>query len=77
MATAVGGKVIGELPLPIAGLMSDKNIDEVDTTLEKLKSQARKMGVREGIDPFMTLSFVCLTVLPEIRLTTTGIVDVI
>ena len=77
MATAVGGKVIGELPLPIAGLMSDKNIDEVDTTLEKLKSQARKLGVREGIDPFMTLSFVCLTVLPEIRLTTTGIVDVI
>ena len=56
--------------------MSDKNIDEVDTTLEKLKSQARKMGVREGIDPFMTLSFMSLPVIPQLRLTTRGVIDV-
>ena len=77
MATVVGGKVIGQLPLPIAGLMCDNDVDEVDTTLEKLKEQARKMGISEDIDPFMTLSFVSLPVIPEIRLTTKGIVDVI
>lgn len=76
-AIALNGRIIGELPLPIAGLMCEKTADEVDFLLSGLKEQARRLGVREGVDPFMTLGFVSLAVIPEIRLTTRGIVEVL
>ena len=71
------GTVIAELPLEIAGIMSDKPLTEVNDLLENAKAAAHDLGVGTGIDPFMTLSFMALTVIPTVRLTTRGVVDVI
>ena len=71
------GQVIEELPLEITGLMSDKPLTEVNDLLEKAKAAAHSLGVGTGIDPFMTLSFMALPVIPTVRLTTRGVVDVI
>ena len=70
------GQVIAELPLEIAGLMSDKPLVEVNNLLEKAKAAAHAQGVGNGIDPFMTLSFMALPVIPTVRLTTRGVIDV-
>lgn len=70
------GQVIAELPLEIAGLMSDKPLVEVNDLLEKAKAAAHAQGVGNGIDPFMTLSFMALPVIPTVRLTTRGVIDV-
>jgi adenine deaminase len=70
------GRIAGELALPIAGLMCEDSADKVDAVLAALKQEARKLGVKEGIDPFMTLAFLSLPVIPEVRLTTKGIADV-
>ena len=71
------GSVIAELPLEIAGLMSSKPLVEVNDLLETAKAAAHSLGVGTGIDPFMTLSFMALPVIPTVRLTTRGVVDVI
>lgn len=76
LAIALNGKIIGKLPLPIAGLMSDESVEQVKVGVEQLKQQAVKLGVMENIDPFMTLSFVSLPVIPQIRLTTKGLIEV-
>ena len=70
------GQVLSALPLEIAGLMSDKPLAEVNTLLENAKAAAHSLGVGTGIDPFMTLSFMALPVIPAVRLTTRGVVDV-
>ena len=70
------GTVIAELPLEIAGIMSDKPLTEVNDLLEKAKAAAHALGVGKGIDPFMTLSFMALPVIPTLRLTTRGVIDV-
>ena len=49
----------------------------VNEALENAKEQAFKLGVSRGVDPFMTLSFMALTVIPTLRLTTRGVFDVI
>ena len=71
------GKVLGELQLQIAGIMSEAPLIEVNAALENAKEQAFKLGVSRGVDPFMTLSFMALTVIPTLRLTTRGVFDVI
>ena len=71
------GKVLGEVVLEIAGLMSDDSLVTVDNKLEIAKEQAFRLGVSRGIDPFMTLSFMSLPVIPTLRLTTRGVIDVI
>jgi len=71
------GEILAELPLEIAGLMSDKPLTEVNTLLENAKEAAYTLGVSKDIDPFMTLSFMSLPVIPTVRLTTRGVVDVI
>lgn len=71
------GKVLGELQLQIAGIMSEAPLIEVNEALENAKEQAFKLGVSRGVDPFMTLSFMALTVIPTLRLTTRGVFDVI
>lgn len=76
LAVVADGKLLGELPLPIAGLMSDKPASWVDTKLNELKAQAGKLGIGEGIDPFMTLAFASLPVIPKLRLNTYGLIDV-
>ena len=70
------GQVLGELPLPIYGLMSDLSADELIARLDTLIETAHKAGIREGIDPFITLSFLALPVIPEIRVTDLGVFDV-
>ena len=67
----------GELPLPVAGIMSDDKLEVVNEALEKAKEAAFALGVSHGIDPFMTLSFMSLPVIPTLRLTTRGIIDVV
>lgn len=72
-----GGQVIAELPLDIAGIMSSLPLGQVNTLLEEAKAAAHRLGVSDGIDPFMTLSFMSLPVIPKVRLTTRGVIDVI
>lgn len=76
LAIVKNGRITGELALPIGGLMCEDSAEKVDAVLAALKLEARKLGVNEGIDPFMTLAFLSLPVIPEIRLTTKGIADV-
>ncbi len=76
LAVAKDGEVLGILPLPIGGLMAAEPAEEVDRKLEELKALARELGVPDEIDPFMTLAFVSLPVIPEVRLNTCGLVDV-
>ena len=70
-----GGRVTAELPLPIAGLMSDRPAREVADRVEELVRAARALGVTLAA-PFMQLSFLGLSVIPELRLTDRGLVDV-
>ncbi|MFZ5967506.1 MAG: adenine deaminase [Bacillota bacterium] len=71
-----GGKPLKTLPLPIGGLISDKNIEEVDEQLKEMMEIANGLGVNQNIDPFMTLSFLALPVIPAIKLTDMGLFDV-
>ena len=71
------GKVLGEVVLEIAGLMSDASLVDVNDKLEFAKEKAFELGVSRGVDPFMTLSFMSLPVIPTLRLTTRGVIDVI
>ena len=64
------------MPLPIAGIMSDEPLSAVNEKLEFAKAQAHALGVNPGIDPFMTLSFMALPVIPSLRITTRGVFDV-
>ena len=76
LAIAIDGKVVATLALPIAGLMCEHEADEVAEKLLEMKKLAREMGVPEDIDPFMTLAFTALPVIPSIRILTQGLVDV-
>ena len=67
---------IAEVPLSIAGIMSDESLEEVNQKLELAKDQAYTLGVNQEIDPFMTLSFMALPVIPSLRITTRGVFDV-
>ena len=71
-----GGNPQAELPLSIAGIMSDEPLVTVNEKLESAKEQAHALGVGRGIDPFMTLSFMALPVIPSLRITTRGVFDV-
>ena len=75
IAVVKDGAVLGLLPLPIGGLMNPMAAEAVDEKLEELKRLAAGLGVREGIDPFMTLAFVSLPVIPKLRLNTCGLID--
>lgn len=76
VAIASGGEIIKYLSLPIAGLMSDSPIEKVQSILADLIETAYKMGVNKDYDPSMTLSFLALPVIPEIKLTDLGLFDV-
>ena len=69
------GRVRARLPLPVAGLMSEARLEEVQKGLESCIAAARGLGC-PLTDPFMTLSFLCLPVIPELKLTDRGLVDV-
>lgn len=70
------GEIKALLELPIAGLMSEEPLKVVNDKLEKAKASAYSLGVSKNIDPFMTLSFISLPVIPSLRITTKGVFDV-
>lgn len=70
------GQVVRSLPLPIAGLMSDSSLDALDSQLVQMLDIAYGMGVNPDMDPFMTLAFLALPVIPDIKLTDMGLFDV-
>ena len=70
------GRPAAEVPLAIAGIMSDEPLAAVNEKLERAKAVAHSLGVGPGIDPFMTLSFMALSVIPSLRITTRGVFDV-
>jgi adenine deaminase len=72
---AEGGRVVEELPLPVAGLMSDRPLAEVHDRLRSMERRLNEMGVTVA-SPFMTLSFLALSVIPELKITDRGLVDV-
>jgi adenine deaminase len=69
------GKVLASLPLPIAGLMTETPVSQINLRLEVLHKAAKSLGCKLP-DPFMTLSFLSLPVIPELKLTDKGLVDV-
>lgn len=75
-AAAENGKIIAELPLPVAGLMSDADAVTVAEQNQALNAAVRAMGVPDNISPFMNMAFVSLTVIPSIKMTTFGLCDV-
>lgn len=70
------GKVLGALSLPVAGLLSMKPAKEIQKNIDEMLKKAWNMGISKDIDPFITLSFMALPVIPELRLTDQGLVDV-
>ncbi len=74
---AEGELSTAEVPLAIAGIMSDEPLVVVNEKLEDAKEKAFTAGVSRGVDPFMTLSFMALNVIPTLRITTRGVFDVV
>ena len=72
-----GGEVRGEVPLRIAGLMSTEPWETVREATAAILKQASGMGIPYHVDPFITLSFLALPVIPELRLTDRGLFDVV
>ncbi|MCK9243678.1 MAG: adenine deaminase [Candidatus Marinimicrobia bacterium] len=70
------GQILAALPLPIAGLLSDQPLAQVRAAADRLNQTARELGCIPE-NPFMTLSFLSLPVIPELKLTDRGLVDVI
>jgi adenine deaminase len=68
--------VLAQVPLPIAGLMSDKTVEVVSSQIEELKSAWNKLGSTLP-SPYVTLSFTTLSVIPELRITDKGLLDVV
>ncbi len=75
IVVADGGRVVEELPLPVAGLMSDQPLAAVYERLRSMEQRLAAMGVSMAA-PFMTVSFLALSVIPELKITDRGLVDV-
>ena len=75
-AVASGGEIIAELPLEICGLMSALDAPTLCKKAANIVSQAKRLGVADGVDPIINLSFMALPVIPSIRLLDTGLFDV-
>jgi adenine deaminase len=70
------GKVICKLKLPIAGLMSDRSYQEVNSGLTEINQSLKEVGAHNHFNPFLTLSFLALPVIPELKLTDGGLFQV-
>lgn len=77
MTFARNGKIEETLELPIGGIMSDKDMNYVLEKTESLRQKAREAGVAKDLEPFMCLSFMSLAVIPELKITTRGLFDVL
>ena len=70
------GKIVAEMQLPIAGLMTDRSGEEIAEANERVRRKVCELGVADGIEPFMNMAFVSLSVIPSLKMTTQGLVDV-
>lgn len=70
------GKIIAEMPLPEAGLMSDLSAAEIAAQNEEVRMAVHKLGASAEIEPFMNMAFLSLPVIPSLKITTLGLVDV-
>ena len=73
---AVDGKVVAEMPMPIAGVIGKKTAQEMADDNAKVRHLAHELGVYRHIMPFMTMSFLSLPVIPSLKMTTKGLIDV-
>ena len=73
---ACDGKVVETLPLPVAGLMSGKSASETAVLNEKLRKKLYESGVPKELEPFMNMAFISLPVIPHIKMTVHGLIDV-
>jgi adenine deaminase len=69
------GNVLASVPLPISGLMADRPFEKVNKEIKRLKNKLKELGFKGEFDPFLTLSFLTLPVIPEIKLTDLGLFD--
>ncbi|MBE0601449.1 MAG: adenine deaminase, partial [Firmicutes bacterium] len=69
------GSVSGSLPLQVAGLMSTETHQRVEQQTQAILDAARPLQINDGIDPFISLSFMALPVIPTLRLTDRGLID--
>lgn len=70
------GSIVASLPLPIGGLMSELSFDETCISVEELNSALKLIGANASFNPFLTLSFLSLPVIPKLKLTDKGLFDV-
>ena len=70
------GKVLAQMPLPIAGLTSDKSARTIVKQNKLIRESLKEVGIADGYNPFMLMSFVGLPVIPYLKLTTKGLIDV-
>lgn len=70
------GEIVSEMSLPIAGLMTDLSGEEIAKANENVRKAVYNFGVPQEIEPFMNMAFVSLSVIPSIKMTTQGLVDV-
>lgn len=75
-AAVEGGEILAEMPLPIGGVMSDASARVVAGQNEKLRQSAHALGAPQDVEPFMTMAFVSLSVIPHLKITTKGLIDV-
>ena len=75
LTVAAGGQILATLSLPIAGLISNKSIEETKAELDQVVEAAKSLGCQVD-SPFMAISFLALPVIPELKLTDKGLVDV-
>jgi len=71
-----GGRILAEVPCPIGGLLSDRPVEEVASAVERMEAASRGLGAKIAA-PFMTMSFLALSVVPELKITDRGLVDTV
>lgn len=76
LAVVENGEILAKMPLPVAGLMSELSAEETAKQNEKVRSAVYNLGVPKDIEPFMTMAFLSIPVIPKLKMTTKGLVDV-
>lgn len=76
LAVVEGGNLIASLPLPVSGLMSDMEYRVINERIHELNGALKKIGCSMEFNPFITLAFLALPVIPELKLTDNGLFDV-
>ena len=76
LAVVKDKEVLAKVKLPVAGLMSAESAEKIAEDNRILREKANELGINEGIEPFMNMAFVSLPVIPSLKMTTQGLVDV-